>query len=91
MMTLHEFMRAIADAGETGLSRAEMATLAPYHMRYLRNCLRNRLVEQVGTGQDKRFRLIDPSYAGAIAPEAAANVLEVDDVPGDCEHGGTCG
>ena len=86
MMTLGEFLLKIADAGDTGLSRAEMASLVEYHLRYLRTCLHDRLVEQVGTGQGKRYRLIDPSYAEAIAPLTAANVREVDDVPDDCEH-----
>lgn len=91
MMTLREFMLALADAGEAGLSRAEMASLVPYHLRYLRACLRNKMVEQVGTGQGKRYRIIDPSYADAIAPQAAANVREVDDGADDCEHERSCG
>lgn len=95
MMTLSEFMRAIADAKETGLSRADMASLVPYHLRYLRACLRSKLVVQVGTGQGKRYRLIDPSYADAIAPQAAANVRsaeEADDIGADdCEHERSCG
>lgn len=95
MMTLGEFMRAIAASGETGLSRAEMATLSPYHLRYLRTCLHDRLVEQVGTGQGKRYRIIDPSYADAIAPQTADNVRlseEAEDIGADdCEHERSCG
>ena len=95
MMTLHEFMRAISDAGDAGLSRADMASLVPYHLRYLRTCLRSKLVEQVGTGQGKRYRLIDPSYADAIAPQSAVNVRQVEEAEDigadDCEHERSCG
>lgn len=94
-MTLSEFMRAIAASGDAGLSRADMASLVPYHLRYLRTCLRSKLVEQVGTGQGKRYRLIDPSYADAIAPQSAVNVRQVEEAEDigadDCEHERSCG
>lgn len=85
-----DYLRAIASAGTGGLCRVELAALTPLYLRYLRVGLRSGIIEQTGTGRDRRFRIIDPLLIDAIAPSSAANVQEVEPSGDDCNDGGAC-